>query len=64
MFGSGNDIILHSLAKLDKIGAVASYPYNEILIILGFFLSGKHGFFVYNIKLNMLSSKAELGFYK
>ena len=51
MCGPPDDLILHGLAQLDKMGTVAGNPYDYIFVFLRNFLGLKQDLFIDNIKL-------------
>ena len=60
MFGSFDNLILHILAKLNKIGAVTGHAYREITMFDWVILRVNQRLLINHVKLNMLAALAEV----
>ena len=61
MFRAADNLILNRLTQAYEIGAVPSYPHDEIPVFLRVYLAVHQHVLVDDIELNMLASLAEVG---
>ena len=59
-----DDMILILLIQLNKVTAPAPNPHNEIAVIFRMPLGVQHGFFVYSVKLQLMTAHIHKRFYQ